>query len=1392
MNEPQVAAPPRRWPRRVAWGALVALALLVVSLVLLAFWVARTPSGTAWVVRQVPGLTIDGQRGSVTGGPFEAARVEFVVGGRKITIEQLAWRDLRWQWRPPGGAWVALHAVEPRARRVIVGPAPPAAAREPLREPASLRLPVQARLDGLAIERVELAEGGAPLVNVQAALELGADAGRQHRITRLVAERDRVALSLQGRIDTDAPFALQAEAQLAARAGDTAAPWQATLRAAGPLARPELQAQLAGGAGQRARLDARATLAPFAAWPLAALAATTQGLDLSALASGWPQTQLDGRAEIETSGLDQPMRADVRLVNHATGRWDEGRLPVAMLHAVLQGRADQRDALAFELLTMRLAGDGQVSGAGRWERDRLDATLQLDLVGLRALDARLAALRLGGPIQIVASGLPSPAGGPTPERLQLTAQATLDGRLDGSGHTASLQARIAAERDTAQWRVELPQALLRSGGARAEGQATLTRAHADGAWTAAGRGELAAFDPAVWWPALKAPRAGAHRLDGRWTIDLAGPAALGADPWAALRAARGEAAIDLRPSRLAGVPLTGSARLVAGRAASLQAQLSAGGNNAQVEAQLGAPRERWRARVQAPALQALAPIASLHPALARWWPRAGALDGEFSAEGRWPALATRGQAQARRLAVGEWQAEGADLRWQADLAGSPDAPLQLQLDAAGLAQGTRRLDTLSAQIDGSLRAHRFAFDAASAALRPPAWVAQVQPTAAGSSGTRLRLRGDGGWQRESRDGSGRWQGRVAEAVVRDRVGDASAWIDARDLVAALRFDARGALRELRAEPGRATLLGARLAWRELAWQPGTRVALDAELEPLAVAPWLARLQPEWRWGGDLTVGARAVARQSAADGVVADIVLERRGGDLQLTDDLGQTQSLGLTDLRLALAAQDGTWHFTQAVAGANLGVLAGAQTVRIARDALWPPAEAPLQGVLEWRVDNLAVWAPFAPPGWRLGGRLRTSAEIGGRFGAPEYTGRMTGSGLAARNLLEGIDVRDGELAISLRGPDARIETARFRGGDGELRVTGGASFGEQPRAQLQLVAERFQLLGRFDRRIVTSGSAEISATRDSLRADGRFTVDEGLIDFSRADAPALDSDVVVIRRPASAPAAPAAEPRQAGAAPAARTGPLAQAQVAVEVDLGDKLRVRGRGLDSRLAGRLTISTPGGRLAVNGSVRAVDGTYAAYGQKLEIERGVLRFAGEVATPSLDIVAARPNLDIRVGVVVSGTAANPRVRLFSEPEMSDLDKLSWLVLGRGPDGLGRTDTALLQRAALALLAGEGPGPTDAVLAQLGLDELSVRQTENGEVRDTVITLGKQLSRRWYLGYERGVNATTGTWQLIYRIAQRFTLRAQSGSENSLDLVWTWRWDEPRRREPRMRGERPPP
>ena len=114
--------------------------------------------------------------------------------------------------------------------------------------------------------------------------------------------------------------------------------------------------------------------------------------------------------------------------------------------------------------------------------------------------------------------------------------------------------------------------------------------------------------------------------------------------------------------------------------------------------------------------------------------------------------------------------------------------------------------------------------------------------------------------------------------------------------------------------------------------------------------------------------------------------------------------------------------------------------------------------------------------------------------------------------------------------------------------------------------------------------------------------------------------------------------------------------------------------------------------------------------------------------------------------------------------MSDTDKLSWLMLGRGPTAWAATTPRCCSAPRSALLAGEGSRRPTTLMSALGLDELSVRQTDGGTTRDTVVTLGKQLSQRWYVGYERGVNATTGTWQLIYRIAQRFTLRAQSGDE----------------------------
>ncbi len=1372
---PPEGAPPAARQSRFRggrWG-LAMLALLAGVLVVAAAslsWLLGTESGNAWLLARAPMVTATQPAGRVFGGAFSAQRVEVRAGSRVIVLDKLAWRDAHWAWRPHDGAWLGLVIDGASIERVQIGAAT-SASTTPAAEPKTLRLPFALTFGELRIGELQV-EATSPLRDITASIELGHDAGREHRVTSLTLRADRARASGNARIATDPPFALDAQLQAASIDG-APRPWQAIAKATGPLAAIAVSAQLTSPQAAGAQLDAQATVSPFAAWPLSQLQADTRALDLSALFADAPQTQIAGEARIDTQGLDKPITASIKLANAQAGRWNERRLPLAGIELDVVGRADQRDRLTLRRFELRAPGDGgRATGQGEWKAGT--ATIDITLAALRPalLDNRAPAMTLSGTFGSRWLGLPSPDGtAATSNTLQLQSKLALEGRLDGKlGEAVRIDAGLQAQRSADGLRIELNDAQARAGEASLRGALQAER-NASGTTQLKSQGRAEGFDPARWWAA-----APAARLNGAWNAELQAPPSwrLDAQSAASWLALRGKAELDVQDSTLAGVPLQATLRADGAAAGwTLDATASAANNKAALQGLLAASADgdRWRADIDAPTLAALRPLVA---ALA---PRAGleGLDGNTNAQlqvtGRWPALRTSGTLRGSALRAGPFSAAQLNAQWQA--APERDAPLSLKLEGQRVARGEASFDTLRAAIDGTLATHRIDIDGTSA-LRPPAWTDTVLG-AAPQGGSSLKLRGEGRWQAAA-GGGGEWRAKFAELDARGS-GATQAWLAARDAGVRLLLDAQGRVSAAQAEPGSATVLGAALTWREARWQAATpksatQIALDAELAPLAIAPWLQRYRPEAGFGGDLTVKGRAVVSNGSA--FAADVVLERAGGDLTLTSD-GVTQTLGMTDLRLSLAADQGTWHFAQAVAGSNLGVLVGATSVRIAPTATWPAAETPMQGVLEWRVADLGVWAPFTPPGWRVGGQLRTSAVIGGRFGAPEIEGRMEGSGLAVRNLLQGVDLRDGELALSLRGAEARVERFVFKGGDGELRLTGGAVLGAEPKATLQLVADKFRLLGRADRRVVTSGNATLALDAKSLALNGQLAIDEGLIDISSADAPSLDSDVTVRGgRQAADKAAEQEEERALLAERNART--VRDLRVAVQLDLGDKLRLRGRGLDTRLTGRVAIASPNNRLALNGTVRAVDGQYAAYGQKLTIERGEIGFTGELENPRLDILAVRPNLDVQVGVQVSGTAQAPRVRLASTPEMADYDKLSWLMLGRAPDGLARNDTALLQRAALAILAGEGQGLDTQLLSRIGLDEFSLRQVDSGEVRETVVALGKQLSRRWYVGYERSVNNTTGTWQLVYRAAQRFTLRAQSGEDNSLDAIWTWRWN----------------
>ena len=1363
-----------------------ALVLVLLLLVLAAVtgtlrWMLVNEAGTRWLLTHVPGVETRGFEGALFGDHWRADRMvlSWAGGKQSITLEGLAAEGLQWTWRPSAQAWIGLDMRSLKVRRAVVLTGPPSGKRPTV--PHDLGAPVQLTLADASIEQLEINQL-APLhglVVQNLAIDPRPDA--VHRVQRVSAEWHGLLISAGARIGHAAPLTLQVDATLTPAAAAEAPPWAAVLRAHGPLAQLAVEGTLRGvprGGREAPAVDLRAALAPFEAWPVNALSLATQALDLSAIHVQAPQTRLTGQVELRASASNAPLTAHIAIDNSEPGRWNERRLPLRRLVADLRSQFDQRERLDLQHFDLDLA-DGSRSaghwrGSASWHGPVLKLQTQLVGVAPNLLDSRAAAMTLSGPLNAMLHGLPSPDAMPArlPAAPRIEWQFDLEGRLAAAPQSV----RLAMEGNADDQRLELKGVRASAGTARATLKAVLHRA-GRGDWKIESSGNLVDFDPQPWWPgeANSAWRRGRHRLSGDWQFDLRLPG--DADRLAPIALAQrlvGNGTLQVRDSMLAGVPFSAEARIgyaqsAAPTPATLRADLNIGGNLLSVEGR-GDPTgagtaDHLRVELKAESLTALAPLARLHPALADWVPRQGVAHASIAADGRWPALRIEGNATMVQLAAGPLTVARGQASWRMDSAGAQ--PLSLLLDVAGLQYGKQRADSLHAELRGTLAEHRIEIAGAWPIL-PPALAVQLLG-AQSQSGSRAQLLAQGGWQGDPA-GGGRWRARVERLTIGSWDGgagiapSASNWAEARDLQAEVQFDVHGELLGLHAAPGRLQLGDAlALRWDEVRVDlSGARpqIELHADIEAFNLAPLLARAQPGVGWQGDLRLAARVDVR--AADRFEADLVFERREGDLGVQGADG-LRLLGLSELRLALAVHDGNWTFTPHMRGRSLGEIDGSLLVRSTPEQRWPGPGDRIDGNVVARVADIGIWRAWIPAGWQLGGEMRTAASLSGTFGNPRYSGYLSGSGLAVRNALEGVNVSDGQISLRLEGDNAQVERFTLRGGEGSLSVTGGATLGGAPQARLQVKADHFRLLGRVDRMLIVSGGADLQLSADAGRLDGVFAVDEGLFDVSRRSAPTLDADVTV-RRP---------DAREDIATDIRAPRTQRDFALGLDVELGDKLSVRGRGVDTLLRGKLRVSAPDGRLAVNGTIRTEGGTYAAYGQKLEIDRGILAFSGEPGNPRLDVLALRPNIDTRAGVQITGYALTPRVRLYSEPDMSDIDKLSWLILGRAPDGLGRNDATLLQRAALAVLAGEGEAPTDGVLHNLGIDELSLRQAE-GDTRETVVTLGKQLSRNWYVGYERGINASAGTWQLIYRLAQRFTVRLQSGLENSLDVIWVLR------------------
>ncbi len=820
------------------------------------------------------------------------------------------------------------------------------------------------------------------------------------------------------------------------------------------------------------------------------------------------------------------------------------------------------------------------------------------------------------------------------------------------------------------------------------------------------------------------------------------------------------------PSHLHGMALEGEGRLAlqGERLAHSDLWLSLAGNRVELNGAWGGAGDALAFRLDAPELQALHAL------------QAG-LGGVLRAQGR--------VGGSRQQPVGEFElfAERlhlpgevgiASLNAQGRLEAGLDGPLNLALGLSGLGPLDGEadwLDSLTLTVSGRRDAHALQLalgtpdeDRVELSLNGALLEGSTAASPAGAAAQDgMRWRG----QLAGLEVAGRFPLKLLEpaalTLARDRIELAGAQIDA-------------------GEHGRINL-------QETVWSPAD-IRLRGELTGLTFDLVSPEARSPRSRTGPLSLGAEWNLRLS--DRARGQLRVFRESGDLRIPGEF--STRIGLEALELRLNAEDNRLALSVQASGSELGQLNGSVTALAEKtpEGGWRLApDAALLGSARFEMPSLAWLSRLMQDDIELGGSLAADFSFSGTPANPVAVGRLSGEALSVVLVEHGMRLSGGSLLAEfdrdrlrltrfefvspnrVTPEDHRLPVARFTAEPGRLVASGEIAL-DSGEGAFSFEADRLPILQRIDRWMILSGKGAATSTWSSLGLEAAFSVDTGFIGLGDTPAPSLSDDVVFVDTEAADGA-----------------GGGMQVNATVRVNLGDQLYLSALGLDTRLTGGLEVRLRHGEpMVAVGTVATLGGVFKNYGQNLTIERGQINFQGPLDNPGLNVVALRKGLPVEAGISVGGNVRRPIIRLVSEPDVPDPEKLSWIVLGRAPSGSSGSEMGLLLPAANALL---GSGMAGDLARGLGFDEFGVGQGELGTtgrsatsrvvgggsavtsdaaVSGQVLTLGKRLSSDMMLSFEQSLGGAESLVKLSYQISRRVSFVMRGGTNNSADMYYT--------------------
>lgn len=417
-------------------------------------------------------------------------------------------------------------------------------------------------------------------------------------------------------------------------------------------------------------------------------------------------------------------------------------------------------------------------------------------------------------------------------------------------------------------------------------------------------------------------------------------------------------------------------------------------------------------------------------------------------------------------------------------------------------------------------------------------------------------------------------------------------------------------------------------------------------------------------------------------------------------------------------------------------------------------PDSQAVSATLAGRVTDLGFIDGLSPLVTGARGRIDLDAAVAGRLAAPAITGELRVSDLAATLPDLGITVADVQLVARGDVESGYALEGSARSGDGTLAVGGRVppKLGPGTPLVVTLRGERFQGVDTPEIRVQVSPDLEL--TCDGKRLDVRGTVDLPVVDVEMVEVPETavpptrDAVIVDAARPAKAPAI--------------------DTWVDVKVNLGEEVRFRGFAMAIGLAGALHVQQHVPELPdCRGDLRVREGYYRAYGQDLDLDSGIVSFVGPVDDPALNIKAFRETPDgVIAGVVVTGSALAPVLKVYSEPPLPETQAISYLLTGRPLDSGSGDDKARV--AATAALMGSNV-LSSQLGSRIGLDEARVET--GGSLDQAALVTGKYLTPELYLSYAMGLFDRSNLVRLRYIMSPKWSVQTETGTTMGADLLY---------------------